>query len=386
MTRLSREVAVVAVGYSSFNRHGPADPRQMAYQACIEALADAGLPASAIDGMYSYRFPGELAIHEVARMMGMNNLGVFGEMVVETNPSGLVGALQGVMAVASGAAETVMAYRCMTRASGYAGAVSANTEPIGGVAQYLDPYGYAGVLMGIGARKRRRLHDLGGSPEDYGQIVLNARRWAAMNPRAVLREQLTMDDYLNGRVIADPLLVFDCDYPINGAVATIITTAERARNLCQRPVLVDAMAYSNGVKPDTGWAFGEDFLFGGTRLCAERLWSRSKFTASDIDIAQLYDGFTHVVISWLEALGFCGIGEFGDWVEDGRRIGPGGQLPVNTSGGHLAEGRVHGLQLLTEAVVQLRGQAGERQVPDASTAVVTSAFGPQNAAMIVNVE
>jgi len=386
MTRLSREVAVVGVGYSPFTRHGSPDPRQMAYQACTDALADAGLPASAVDGMYSYRFPGEISVHEVARMLGMNDLGVFGEMVVETNPSGLVGALQGVMAVASGAAETVLAYRCMTRAAGYAGGVSTDAEPVAGIGQYLDPFGWAGVLMGIGARKRRRIHDLGGLAEDYGQIVLNARRWAALNPRAVLREQLTMEEYLNSRVIADPLLVYDCDYPVNGAVATIITTAERARDLPQRPVLVDAMAYSNGVRPDTGWAFGEDFVFGGTRLCSERLWSRSQFTAPDIDIAQLYDGFTHVTISWIEALGFCGIGEFGDWVEDGRRIGPGGDLPVNTGGGHLAEGRVHGLQLLTEAVIQLRGQAGDRQVPDASAAVVTSAFGPQNAAMIVNVE
>jgi acetyl-CoA acetyltransferase len=202
----------------------------------------------------------------------------------------------------------------------------------------------------------------------------------------VLREQITMDDYLQGRVIADPLLVYDCDYPVNGAVATIITTAERARDLPQRPVMVDAIAYSNGVAPDTRWIFGEDFLFGGTRLCAERLWSRSAFTAADVDVAQLYDGFTHVTISWIEALGFCGIGEFGDWVDSGRRIGPGGELPVNTGGGHLAEGRVHGLQLLTEAVLQLRGKAGERQVPNASVAVVTNAFGAQNAGMIVNVE
>ena len=385
MTSLSRDVAIVGVGYSPFTRHGPADPRRQAYLACTAALTDAGLPSSAVDGMYHYRFEDDIPVHEVARMLGMSNLAVFGEMI-PTSPSGLVSALEGVMAVASGAAETVLAFRCMTRETGYAGGVSTDTKPVGGIAQYLDPYGWAGVLMGIGMRKRRRIQELGGSAEDYGQIVLNARRWAAMNPQAVLREPITMDDYLGGRVIADPLLVYDCDYPVNGAVATIITTAERARDLRQRPVLVDAMAYSNGVQPDTRWAFGEDFLFGGTRMCADRLWSRSQFGVSDIDVAQLYDGFTHVTISWIEALGFCGIGEFGDWVDGGRRIGPGGDLPINTGGGHLAEGRVHGLQLLTEAVLQLRGQAGERQVPNASVAVVTNAFGAQNAGMIVNVE
>ncbi|ABW13869.1 protein of unknown function DUF35 [Parafrankia sp. EAN1pec] len=385
MSTLSREVAIVGVGYSPFSRRGPVDPRRLAYQACTGALDDAGLAARDIEGLYHYRFEDDIPVHEVARMLGMDDLAVFAD-IIPTSPSGLVAVLEAIMAVASGAAETAMGFRCLTRETGYAGALSSDTAPVGGIEQYLAPFGWSGVLMGMGMRMRRRIHELGGSLEDYGQIALNARRWAALNPQAVLREPMTMEEYLDGRLVADPLRVYDCDYPVNGAVACIVTTAERARDLRQRPVLVDAMAYSNGVAPDTRWAFGEDFLFGSARRCADRLWSRSSFTAADVDLAQLYDGFTHVTLSWVEALGFCGVGEFGDWVEEGKRIGPGGELPVNTGGGHLAEGRVHGIQLLTEAVLQLRGQAGERQVPDASVAVVTNAFGAQTAGMVVNVE
>jgi acetyl-CoA acetyltransferase len=190
-----------------------------------------------------------------------------------------------------------------------------------------------------------------------------------------------MDDYLDARPVADPLLLLDCDYPVNGACAAIITTRERAADLRQAPVTIDSLAYGTGMQPD--WVHGEDFLFGGTRQCAERLWSRASLGPADVDVAELYDGFTHITISWIEALGLCGVGEFHDWVDDGQRIGPGGDLPVNTHGGQLAEGRLHGLAFLTEAVAQLRGQCATRQVPDARVAVVANAHGPQCGAMVL---
>ena len=180
-----------------------------------------------------------------------------------------------------------------------------------------------------------------------------------------------MDDYLDSRVIADPLVLFDCDYPVNAACAAILTTAERAADLRQPAVLVDALAYGTGSRPD--WLYTDDFLFGGTIPCARELWRRSSVTAADVDVAELYDGFTHIAISWLEALGLCGIGEFHDWVDDGARIGPGGSMPLNTYGGQLAAGRMHGLAFLNEAVLQVRGDAGERQVPGARVAVVANA-------------
>ncbi|MDP3767143.1 MAG: thiolase family protein, partial [Dehalococcoidia bacterium] len=194
----------------------------------------------------------------------------------------------------------------------------------------------------------------------------------------------TMEDYLNSRMLAEPLRLLDADYPVSGATAVVVTTAERARDMRRKPVLVDAMAYATGPTPD--WLQAEDFMFGATRRCADRLWSRASVTAKDVDVALLYDGFTHITISWIEALGFCGIGEAGGFIDKGRRIGPGGELPLNTHGGQLAEGRLHGLRHLAEATSQLRGECGERQAPDARIAVVTNGHGPQCGAVLLRTD
>jgi acetyl-CoA acetyltransferase len=384
MTMAGRSVAVVGVGYSPFTRHGDPDPRTLALASVRAATDDAGLSPLQIDGMFHYKFDGDISVQEIQSMLGIEDLAVFSDTTV-TGPSGLTSAMEAVMAVASGACEVGVAVRCITRKTGHAGAMSVDKTPVAGVHQYLAPFGWgnSGVLPGIALRKQRRMSQYGTSAEEYGLVALNARAWSKDNERAVLRKEITMDEYLSSRVIADPLLVLDCDYPVNGSVAIVFTTAERAADLAKRPVHVDAYAYATGGHPDAGWIFGDDFLYGSTTACAKRLWSRTSLSPADIDVAQIYDGFTHVTLSWIEALGFCGPGEFGEWADGGKTIGPGGSLPMNTSGGHLAEGRVHGLQFLAEAVLQLRGECGVRQVHDARTAVVTSAFAAQTGAMLV---
>ncbi|MBL7488189.1 thiolase family protein [Frankia sp. AgB1.9] len=382
MSALSRDVAIVGVGYSPLSRDGTPLPRRLAYAAVSEALADAGLPGAAVDGIFEYKFgPESPGAQDVARMIGAPNLTAFAD-IMPTNPSGLAGPLAGVMAVASGVCETVLAFRCLTRAAGHTGGVRTGPDRIGGADQFLTPYGYlGGILMNMALVKQRWMAQYGRGEEDFGRIAVNARRWSALNPRAVLRDPISMDDYLGSRMIADPLRLLDCDYPVNGAVATVITTAERARDLCQRPVLIDSMAYGTG--PEVDWIFGADYLYGGTIPCAQRLWERSAFGPADIDVAQIYDGFTSVTLHWLEALGFCGLGESGDWIGNGDRIGPGGELPMNTAGGQLAEGRLHGVSFLNEAVLQLRGQCDARQVPDARVALVASGLYPQCGAMVL---
>ena len=158
-----------------------------------------------------------------------------------------------------------------------------------------------GIIHTMGMRKQRRLSELGGAAEDYGHVALNARAWAAHNERAVLREPITMDDYLASRAVADPLLLLDCDYPVNGAVAAVITTAERAADLAQTMVMIDALAYGTGANPD--WVYAEDFLFGGTHSARCGCGRRRRSAPGDVDVAELYDGFTHITISWIEALG-----------------------------------------------------------------------------------
>jgi acetyl-CoA acetyltransferase len=383
MAGLSRPVAIAGVGYSPISRGGQHDVRRLALQACRAALDDAALKPDDIDAVIEYQFGrGDSPIATgVQRLLGIKNLHAFND-IMGSGPSGLASALDAAMAVASGACETALVYRCMTRDAGHSGALQTAPVPAAGPAQFSVPYGLGGgIIQSIAMRKQRRIFELGGSNEDYGYVALNARAWGGMNDRAALRDPLTMDDYLTSRPIADPLVILDCDYPISGACAAIVTTAERAADMAQPVVLVDAMAYGTGANPD--WIYPEDFLFGGTLDCARRLWSTSSVSAADVDVAELYDGFTHITISWIEALGLCGIGEFGDWVDKGRRIGPGGSMPLNTHGGQLSEGRMHGLAFLTEAVLQLRGQCGDRQVDGARVGVVSNAHGPQCGAMVL---
>ncbi len=383
---LTRDVAVVGVGYSEVHRAGVHDVRTLTRDAALGAIAHAGLTPNDIDAIIEYQFGvGDAPMATgTQRLLGIADLAVFND-IMGSGPSGLASALDGVMAVASGACETALVYRTITRDAGHTGAVGPARTEAPGPMQFLSPYGYGGgIMMSIAMKMRRRITEYGGHQEDFGHIALNARRWAADNDRAVLRDLLTMDDYLASRFITEPLHMLDCDYPVNGACAAIITTAERARDLPGPTVLVDAMSFGTGSNPD--WVFADDFVFGGTRTASDRLWSRTSLKPDDVDVALLYDGFTHITISWIEALGFCGIGEFGDWVDEGRTIGPGGSLPVNTNGGQLTEGRLHGLAFLTEAVLQLRGECGIRQVPDAKVAAVANAHGPQAGAMLLRRE
>lgn len=382
MTALARDVAVVGVGYSELSRKGEPNPNALALSAARAALADAGVAAADVDGIFEYKFgPESPGAQDMARLLGVPDLAAFAD-IMPTNPSGLASALAGVMAVASGVCETVLVFRCLTRSAGHQGGVATGPEAVSGRDQFLTPYGYlGGILVNLALKKQRWMAEYDRPETDFGHIAVNARRWSSRNPRAVLRDEITMDDYLSSRMVVDPLRVLDCDYPVNGAVATVITTAERAADLRHTPVIVDAMTYATGRGAD--WVFDVDFLYGGTVDCAARLWQRSSLTMDDVDVAQLYDGFTPVTVSWIEAMGACGRGEFGDWIGDGTRLGPGGDFPLNTAGGQLAEGRLHGIGFLNEAVLQLRSQCAERQVPEAQVAVVASGVYPQCGAMVL---
>jgi acetyl-CoA acetyltransferase len=382
MSKLTRPVAIAGVGYSALSRKGEPNPNSLSITAAKAALSDAGLCATDVDGIFEYKFgPESPGAQDMARLLGVPDLSAFAD-IMASNPSGLGGPLAGVMAVASEACETVLVFRCLTRAAGHQGGVASGPETVGGRDQFLTPYGYlGGILVNLALKKRRWMDEYGRPEDDFGRIAVNARRWSALNPRAVLRDKVTMDDYLSSRMVVDPLRVLDCDYPVNGTVATVITTAERAADLRQPAVLVDAMTYATGRGAD--WLFDVDFLYGGAFECANRLWQRSSVTLADVDVAELYDGFTPVTIAWLEALGACGRGGFGEWVGDGSRLGPGGDFPLNTAGGQLAEGRLHGIGLLNEAVLQLRGQCDDRQIRGAQVALVASGVYPQCGAMVL---
>ena len=225
------------------------------------------------------------------------------------------------------------------------------------------------------------LHRYGASREMLGLIALNGRANAARNPAAIYRDPMTMDDYLSARPITSPFGLYDCDVPCDGSIAVVVSDAAVAGDLPRPAIRIEAVGTQilERVSWDQGTVTHEPQVLGQSA----HLWSRTGLSPSDVDVAMLYDGFTFNAISWLEALGFCGFGEASDWLDQGRRIALGGQLPVNPHGGQLSEGRTHGFGFLYEAVVQLRHDAGDRQVAGATTAVVTSGGGTPSGVLLL---
>ncbi|BBX97717.1 hypothetical protein MLAC_30110 [Mycobacterium lacus] len=228
---------------------------------------------------------------------------------------------------------------------------------------------------------RRHMELYGTTKEQLGWLALNARRNAALNPRAVYRDSLTMADYLGARLVSTPFGLLDCDVPIDGSIAVVVSNAVYARDCPHRAVAVEAVGGSDGAG---GWFHRDDYPKMAMSDAAAQMWSRTQLTPADLDVAQLYDGFTFLAIAWLEALGICGDGEGGPFVEGAERIARDGQLPLNTYGGQLSAGRMHGYWALHEGCLQLRGEAGERQVSRRpEVAVVSVGGGPVAGCMLL---
>ena len=206
---------------------------------------------------------------------------------------------------------------------------------------------------------RRHMELYGTTKEQLGWVALNGRRNAALNPLAVYRDPMTMADYLGARPVSTPFGLLDCDVPIDGSIAVVVSSAEYARDCPHRAVAVEAIGGSDGAG---GWFHRDDYPKMAMSDAAAQMWSRTELKPADLDVAELYDGFTFLTIAWLEALGICGDGEAGPFVEGGVRIARDGELPLNTYGGQLSAGRMHGYWALHEGCLQLRGEAGERQV------------------------
>jgi acetyl-CoA acetyltransferase len=223
---------------------------------------------------------------------------------------------------------------------------------------------------------QRYKYEFGITPEQFGEVALVCRDNASRNPRAVLGTRpLTMETYLNSRMIADPLRLFDCCQENDGACVLIVTSLERARDLRRKPVRI--LAAGQGSEP--GWSSGglgshgmpeEFYAAGAGKRLSERLYAHAGITPDDVDTVQIYDHFTPFVLMILETFGFCGRGEGGQFVSEGHIRWPTGKLPLNTSGGHLSEAYIHGLNLAVEGVRQLRGESTS-QVAGAEICVVT---------------
>ena len=214
-----------------------------------------------------------------------------------------------------------------------------------------------------------------------GFIALNARRNAGLNPNAIYRDPMTMDDYLSARPITSPFGLYDCDVPCDASIAVVVSDASMADDLPQPAVRIEAVGTQ--ILERVSW--DQDTLTHEPQVIgqAAHLWTRTSLQPSDVDVALVYDGFTFNAISWIEALGFCGFGEAYDWLDGGRRIALDGDVPINPHGGQLSEGRTHGFGFIYEGVRQLRRDAGDRQVADATTAVVTSGGGTPSGVLLL---
>lgn len=236
------------------------------------------------------------------------------------------------------------------------------------------PFGAVSAANWAGLLATRHFHEFGTTREQVAGLATTLRANAALNPKAVLRDPMTVENYLDSRMISEPLCLFDCDIPVDGSTALIISAAEAATDTAARPVCIEAMGSALHGRPY--WDQYADLTSMAAHDAAQALWRTTTLTARDVDVAHLYDGFSILTLIWLEALGLCGKGESGAFVAGGVRISRTGELPLNTGGGQLSAGRLHGFGHFHEACVQLRGAGGPRQVPgDPEVAVVAAGGG-----------
>ncbi|MFI5958896.1 thiolase C-terminal domain-containing protein [Cryptosporangium sp. NPDC051539] len=368
---LRERTAIVGVGYTEYFRDSGVSTQTLALRAIVEALHDAGLAAHDLDGVACHRLADSADPAQIAQDLGLTDIrfvrDVFG------GGSSSVGTLiDAAMAVATGQAETVVCWRALnSRSEGRMGAISGPAATAGD-AQYWMPYRHLTPAQLFAMHTRAYLHRWGYGAEDLGRVAIAQRANALLSPRAMMTEPISMDDYLGSRWIAEPLRLLDCCLETDGAVALIVTTPQRARDLRQVPVLISGAAFGGGSQlTSNGW---DDLSLSPARHLAPRLYAGAGMGPDDVDVAELYDAFTPLVLMQLEAYGFCSPGEAAGFVAHGS-IGSGGELPVNTHGGHLSEGYVHGLNHVAEATNQLRRTCGSRQVAGAEVALATSQPG-----------
>jgi acetyl-CoA acetyltransferase/uncharacterized OB-fold protein len=381
---LERRAVISGVAQSQIGRRLMRDGLDLTCEAALGAIADAGLTVDDIDGVACY--PGPLmggpggfagpGTQDVQDALGLE-LGWHmsgGEGAAQIAP-----VMQAALAVAAGLCRHVLVYRTVTEATAQAlvqsgrRGIGAGSRDISGFGQWLIPFGAMSAGCWLAMHAVRHMHEFGTTRAQLGEIALAARAHAALNPAAIYRTPLTMDDYLSARMISWPFGLFDCDAPCDGSTAVIVSAADTGRDLRHPPVRIHAMGSSIRQRPV--WDQWEDLTTMAARDAADHMWARSDLKPKDVDTAQLYDGFSWLALCWLEALGFCGRGEGGAFVEGGR-LRLGGALPFNTWGGQLSGGRLHGFGFLAEAVRQLRGECGERQVRDCEVAVVAAGGGP----------
>lgn len=393
---LEQRCIISGIGESEVGRPAAKGVTALTLDACLEAIADAGLEPQDIDGVISW--PGAVSgagglappgpgtcgpsVHAVIDALRLNTTWHYGG---PETPGAFATVIQACMAVATGLCRHVLVYRGVDEATAWARAtdrVGADPDGVGGMMGWLLPYGAFSGPTWMGHWITRHMHEFGTTREQMGAIAVNARRNAQLNPKAVMRKDMTIEDYLSSRMISDPLCLFDCDVAVDGAVAVIVSPREHAPDLPHPPVLFEGVG--SALRGRASWDQWQDLTQTAAADAGAHMWSRTDLQPADVDVAGLYDGFSVLSLFWLEGLGFCAKGESGPFVEGGTRIALDGELPLATGGGHLSAGRLHGFGHLHEVCLQLRGEAGERQVANARIGVTSAGAGPLASCLLLS--
>lgn len=378
---IARKTAIVGVGSTPYYKRGRSAPQtlpELVGKAVIAAVADTGLAMKDVDGITSYSggfdtpyLMETLGIPEVRFTSILTGSGGGSAGAVGLASAAIVAGLADVVVVVGGVQQGVQRF----------GSVTQSYDSLPENAFY-ESAGLIGPGHMFALLARRHMHRYGTTREHFAEVAISTRLNAIGHPDAIIRKPLTRDDYFAAPMISDPLCLFDFCLESDGAIAVVVTSTERARDLRQKPVVVHGSTQGG----ESGWGRSlywmnmpeDQFLTSGHRSVARDLWRQSGLTPADIDTAQIYDHFTPQVIAQLEDYGFCGPGEGGPFVASGAIRYEGGSLPVNTDGGQLSGGYIWGMSHIREAVAQIRGNA-VNQVKDAKLALVTG--GPSSIPM-----
>jgi len=373
--------AIAGIGRTSFTRESGRTTLAMAVEACRAALADAGLTPEDVDGMLTFMANDSSHPIDVSWALGCNELAWSNAVIGGGNLVADCVATAAAM-IETGTCNAILLYRSLNGRSGHRFGTISGPVAVADEWQYSAPHGFLipPQLFAMWCKRHQEVY--GSTCEDLGHIAITQRAHAVQNPHAIARDPLTMEDYLAGRWINEPFRVYDCSFEVDGAVAILLVSEEVARSTAQKPVWVVG---SSNSQSGAGWLEWDDLTTMYARTAGPRLWDRTGLKPSDVDVACMYDCFTYTVMATMEGWGFCEKGTVGKFFSEGRAT-YGGDVVVNPHGGLLSEGYLHGLNHHYEAVLQLRGQAGARQVDNARLALVTAGGGPYGGGSVYSSE
>jgi acetyl-CoA acetyltransferase len=382
-----REAYITGVGQSEVGVRLPRHPLLLTVDAIKEALDDAGLTIDQIDGVFT--FPGKshgylafspVGTEEVIEVMGINSKCHMGAM---EQPAQLSAIGMAAWAVKEGVCRHVICFRTVYEAGGMANPeeyMPLRHDTVSGSSQWTSPFWATSAACWTAQYAARHHHRYGMTREQLAMVAINGSKNAMLNPRAraITKEELTLDKYMSARLISTPLCLYDCDRFSDAATVVIVSAGDALDEVSADPIRIAAVA---GSVDRYSW---DQVDWSAAYQTGADLWKHTDYRPKDVDTAQFYDGFAFLPITWLEGLGFCEKGEGHKFIEGGSRIARDGELPLNTAGGQLGAGRLHGFGFAHEAVTQLRGKAGPRQIPgDPKVAVATSGGGPMAAALLL---